>query len=254
MQERLIESVPHKVAVMGGRSVGESVECCACGLYGLCRVAGLESSSPVLIDAVVKRSEAVAAGDSLFADQDAPREIVAVKSGAFKASVRSGGAEERIVGFFLPGELIGMESVTGGTCPYTVEALKPAHVCRLNLARLHRFEPRHSEFQRQLILALGRQLHSSQDTSLLLGATTAEQRMALFLLGLSTRLLQHGLQGGRFKLPMSRRDIASYLGLAMETVSRVFKRFHARGLIAVRARDVALLDMRQLREAAGLGA
>ena len=108
------------------------------------------------------------------------------------------------------------------------------------------------EFQYQLIRALGSQVRTLQAVPLLMGAKSAEQRMALFLLGLSSRFREHGFPWREFRLPMSRQCIADYLGLAMETVSRIFRRFHARDLIAVRSRQISLLDMAGLREVAGL--
>jgi CRP/FNR family transcriptional regulator len=103
------------------------------------------------------------------------------------------------------------------------------------------------------VLALGRQLRTGYSVPLLLGAKSAEQRMALFLLGLSSRFIEHGLPGRSFRLPMSRQCIADYLGLAMETVSRIFKRFDSRALIAVHSRQLSLRDMGMLRVIAGLG-
>ena len=230
----------------------QAVECRCCGLYGICRVAGLETSAPALLDEVVNRRETVPAGQRLVAAGKSFAEIIAVRYGAFKVTAILTSGEEQVVEFHLPGELVGLESLGSGYATYEVVALEESSVCRFNLLRLHRFGHRIGEFQQQLIQALGSQTRQDKWVPLLLGAKNAEQRMALFLLGLSSRLTERGFPGQRFRLPMSRSHIASYLGLAMETVSRIFKRFHAQGLLEVRARRIALCDMDALQAVAGV--
>jgi len=252
MEAGQTEQSPHKARQPRRRTRAQSVECQRCGLYELCRVAGLESDSPSLLDKLVSRREEVATGTQLMRAGHTMDEIIAVRAGAFKASVKLAGDEEQVVSFVMPGELMGLEVLAGSQYPYTIEALVPSSICRFRLSRLHLLEHRMGEFQQQMIRALGYQNRIALGAPLMMGARTAEQRMALFLLGLSSRLSEHGFQGLHFRLPMSRHCIANYLGLAMETVSRVFKRFHARGLIAVRAREVSLVDVPQLREVAGI--
>ncbi|MFO7594484.1 MAG: helix-turn-helix domain-containing protein [Pseudomonadota bacterium] len=212
----------------------------------------MHESSSELIDEVVSRREAITAGQLLVKAGEPLEQIIAVRSGALKVSLDLEGEEEQIIGFVLPGELMGLEALTGERYPYVVEVLEPGSICRFNLSQLDRLEGRKGEFQQQLILALGHQARSWQSVPLLMGAKNAERRVALFLLGISSRLVAHGFPGQRFKLPMSRYCIANYLGLAMETVSRVLKRFQARGLVEVSARRICLSNLEQLRTIAGI--
>lgn len=235
-----------------GGKTSRAIECSFCGLYGMCRVAGLESPYPGEIDEVLSRREMVAAGQPLVPAGTPVEEIVAVRSGAFKAVTVLGNGDEQVVDFLLPGELAGLEALGPGHAVHEVVALEDSSVCRFKLSRLLRFGSRMGEFQQQLILALSGQNRRDSWVPLLLGARSAEQRMALFLLGLSSRLDAHGLPGQRFRLPMSRSHIANHLGLAVETVSRIFKRFHEQGLLEVRARRVALSNMQGLRAVAGV--
>lgn len=236
-----------------GKGLGaKAIDCRSCGLHGLCRIAGLDEQDQTLIDRVVTRRKEVAAGRKLLRAGQKLDAVIAVRSGAFKVSTRLKGAEEQIVGFVLPGELLGLEALGGARYPYDVEALEGSSICRFSLAQLHLLESRLDDVQQQLILAMGRQARIGQTVPLLLGAKNADQRIALFLLGLSSRLMEHGFSGRQFRLPMSRYCIASYLGLAMETVSRVFKRLHAGGVLNVRARQIEMVDMQQLRMIAGL--
>ncbi|MCW8840646.1 MAG: helix-turn-helix domain-containing protein [Gammaproteobacteria bacterium] len=224
-----------------------AVECCSCGLFGLCKVAGLDEPQSDTFDQIVSTREEVPSGARLLTPRRRLDTLIAVRSGAFKLSTRPDGTQEQIVGFALPGELIGLEALSGSAYPFSVEALEASSVCRFNLTSMQLSQQHMAEFQQQLILALARQARAAQNIPMLLGAKNAEQRLALFLLDISSRLSEHGFPGQRFRLPMSRQSIANYLGLAMETVSRVFKRFHARGIIDVRARHIALADLEQLR-------
>lgn len=228
------------------------VACKECGLYGLCRVAGLEAKPEPVFEQVVSRREKVAAGAQLLSSGCVPGEIIAVHSGAFKASSRMANDREQVNEFILPGELIGLELLDGGPGGSVVEALEPSRVCRFRLSRLHLLAASMDAFRQQLIRALVQRNRIALKAPLMMGACKAEQRLALFLLGLSERFETHGFPAAEFRLPMSRGCIANYLGLAMETVSRVMKRFHSRGLIGLRSRQVSLVDIPRLREMAGL--
>lgn len=232
-----------------GRQVS-AVECSNCGLYGLCRVAGLDAPTPDLIDEVVTRQETIASGQHLVTAGQPFAEIVAVRSGAFQTTTQLASGEEQVIDFFLPGELIGLDAVGGGSYPHKVEALGESSICRFKLSRLHLLKHHVGEFQQQLIRALSRKSRRDQWAPLLMGAKNAEQRMAMFLLFLSSRYTEHGFHGLKFRLPMSRQHIADYLGLAMETVSRVLKRFHTQGIVSVHARSIALCNVEELRAVA----
>jgi CRP/FNR family transcriptional regulator len=82
---------------------------------------------------------------------------------------------------------------------------------------------------------------------MLLGKRSAEERLASFLLSLSNRYHQRGLSATEFNLPMSRQDIGNYLGLAIETVSRLFANFQERGMVQVNRRRVVITDLARIR-------
>lgn len=228
------------------------VECESCGLYGMCQVAGLEAPVPDLLDEIVGRREPVAAGDDVITAGAPFGEIYAVKSGSFKTYVTMANGERQIIDFYFPGELMGLEGMSAGVYPHAVEALEASSVCRLDFSKLHLLGARLGDFQQQLIAALSRRARQDQWVPLLMGAQNAEQRTATFLLSLSSRFAEHDLPSLRFKLPMSRHDIANYLGLAVETVSRMFQRFQSMELLEVHGRHVELRDLDALRVIAGL--
>lgn len=228
------------------------VECESCGLYGMCQVAGLDAPVPDLIDEIVGRREPVGVAQNVIAAGTPFGEIYAVKSGSFKTYVTMANGDQQIIDFYFPGELMGLEGLSEGTYPHTVEALEASSVCRLDFAKLELLGERLGEFQKQLINALSKRARQDQWVPLLMGAQNAEQRTATFLLSLSSRFAEHELPSVRFKLPMSRHDIANYLGLAVETVSRMFQRFQSMELLEVHGRHVELRDIDALRVIAGL--
>lgn len=248
LEQQACQTKPYR----SSRKVHNTVECESCGLYGMCKVAGLERAGNDIFDEIVVRREQVASGQQIVTRGTAFDEIFAVKSGAFKTYTTLANGKEQIIDFYFPGELIGLEGIAGQRYPHNVDALESSSICRLSFSSLHLLKERQDDFKQQLIRALSMRTMLSQWVPLMMGAQNAEQRTATFLLSLSTRLAEHELPSIRFKLPMSRHDIANYLGLAVETVSRMFQRFQSMSLLEVHGRHVELRDVPGLHAVAGL--
>jgi CRP/FNR family transcriptional regulator len=107
------------------------------------------------------------------------------------------------------------------------------------------------ELRRSMMRTMGRELRDDQQMLMLLSRKTAEQRIATFLLKLSSRYQARGYSATQFRLTMSRNEIGNYLGLAVETVSRIFTRFSSAGLVRVEGKEIELLDLEALNEASG---
>jgi CRP/FNR family transcriptional regulator len=230
---------------------GAEVACDDCGLFGICLVAGLDEPDLDLLDRVIERRQVVARGDSLFRAEQPFEAVYAVKSGSFKTYVGAGADEAQVVGFHLPGELLGLDALKHGRYSTTAEALEAGSVCQLRFGDLERLGERFPQFQEQLIEAMSEQLLHGQRLAVLSGKQTAEERLAAFLCNLSERLAGRGLSGVEFRLAMSRQDIADYLGLAVETVSRTFKRFQARGWLSVSGKHLCLRGLSELEALSG---
>ncbi len=228
------------------------VACQQCELHGLCRGLGLGSSDETCLQRVVSRRLPVAKHELLYPANAPGDAVFAVKSGTFKSVVALADGSEQIVDFHYPGELIGLEGVAAGHYGFAVRALTPSGVCRMRIDDLPLAPEEQLQFQRRLAEALSRKAHHSHSSFLLIGAKGAEQRLATFLIGVSERLSVRGLPSRRFRLPMGRHDIANYLGLAVETVSRTFTRFQNDGILTLRARDTRIVDMQRLRDLARL--
>jgi CRP/FNR family transcriptional regulator len=156
-------------------------------------------------------------------------------------------ADDRVVGFYFAGELVGVEGLADQRYASTLRALEPGQVCVLRLDRVGQAHRSEQLVQQALIEMLSREVAVNQQLMSALVRQNAEQRVAAFLLSLSERLSRRGFDAERFNLRMSRGDIGSYLGLARETVSRLLTRFQQQGLICMRSKQIQLTDAERLR-------
>ena len=228
------------------------VECISCGLYNLCQLAGLDDVDTSTLDTVVSRKKKISKDQILFDAGEEFRGIFAVKSGTFKTVIPLTGDRAQIVDFHIPGELIGLDAINAETYLHRVVAAENSSICEMDLEVLKKLEGKFTDFQASLILALARKVRLDQHQALLISAKSAEQRLAVFLTGLSSRLQMHGLPTNQFRLPVSRKEIANYLGMATETVIRTFKAFEQKGLIETQARNIKLIKNKELIKLASL--
>ncbi len=217
-------------------------------MYALCRIAGLDDTDSQLLDRIVARRQPVAKGQVLFRAGDPFTTVYAVKEGAFKSTLSMEEEQAQVVEFHFPGELIGLEAISRGRYQHTTEALESGSVCAMGFDNLDLLGDRFAEFQGQLIQQLGGQLAQDRWSAMLARRCTAEERLAGFLVSVGERLTRRGFSAEQFRLPMGREDIASYLGLATETVCRLFRRFQADGLLFIRGKHTRLRDPQALRE------
>lgn len=223
------------------------VACSHCDFYGFLDV--LEPFKETgLFEQILKRQQPVAKGENLFRSGQPFHTGYAVTSGSFMSYKLLENGEEQIVGFHYPGELFGLDALKTGYYEYSTRALEPGNVCELDFKGFHLLGEGYAEAQQKLIQVLSAQILEAQRQSLLAARQSAEERLAAFLVDLSNRLTARGYQGMELKLSMSRQEIANYLGLAVETVSRMFKRFEAQGLLTASGKKVSLLDKNALAE------
>lgn len=225
--------------------------CSSCCLKGVCLPCDLGNSDLHRFDQIATAKRRVARGASLYHNGDDFESLYAVRSGAFKTVGVSRHGDEKVTGFHLPGELLGLEAISSARHGYSAVALEDSEVCAIPFAQLEQLALSMPALQHQLLRLLSGDISRDQGLMLLLGSMSAEQRLAAFLLSLSRRHLRLGFSATRFVLRMTREEIGNYLGLTLETVSRLFSRFQREGLVAVQQRDVELRDGGRLREMVG---
>lgn len=224
--------------------------CAHCSLQQLCLPAGISAEELQRLDDIVRRRRPVERGERLFRPGDAMNAVYVARDGAFKTVTISEEGEEQVVGFHLPGELIGLDALGAGEHRCEAVALTTANVCEVPFDQLANVASQIPGLQQQLLRVIGQSVGRDQDHVGMLVRRQAGERIALFLHGLSERFRNIGQSGAQFKLPMSREDIARYLGLALETVSRGFSKLQEDGVIAVVGRRVEILDMAELNRLA----
>ncbi|ELX08476.1 transcriptional regulatory protein btr [Janthinobacterium sp. HH01] len=176
--------------------------------------------------------------------------IFNIRKGSFKVLRAAPCGPAQIIGFALAPDFLGLDALDSRQYANTVVALEDSEVCSINWNR-HAFEGRRRPVMRASLHALlSREIRREQRAALMLRNTQAEQRMADLLLSLSQRRAEYGHEPEQFRLPMSRCDIASYLGVTAECVSRLLLNFKQRALFELRRRDIKLLDMPTLHHLA----
>ncbi|WP_374474124.1 helix-turn-helix domain-containing protein [Arenimonas sp.] len=220
--------------------------CAQCSLHVLCLPAGIGSSDLQQLDEIVRARRPLARGDTLFRAGQPLGSLYVAREGAFKTVAIDSEGEQQVVGFHLPGELMGLDAMGQGRHACEAEALTQATVCEIPLSQLESICRQIPGLQHQLLRIIGQGINRDQSHLEMLGRKQAHERVALFLHGLSERYKLLGLPGEMFTLPMSREDIASYLGLVIETVSRTLTKLQDDGIIAVRGRQLKILDRERL--------
>jgi CRP/FNR family transcriptional regulator len=229
------------------RSVARAACGEACPRYANCLLSGLCAETRQRLEQLIGRPKILHRGERLFSAGAAGDSLYLINSGSFKAHVDSDGGDEQITGFHFTSDLLGFDALESGRHSHTVEALETASVCRVPYAALQQIADSDLQLHRAILNRLSRQLGNEHQTIFMLGRMSAEQRLAQFLLGLSHVMQASGCLADRISLSMPRHDIANYLGLALETVSRLLHRFQNSGLLQVAHRDVRLLNMDGLR-------
>ena len=217
--------------------------CTTCAFSHACLSQGMDKSALMDLHVLVEHVGPYHAGDVLFREGDPFEAIAAVRAGTVKTSVTDRDGNEHVQGFHFPGEVIGLNAIDGFRYPCDAVALDTVMLCRFSFPKISVLAARVPGLQRELFRLLSRDIGRA---ALLAGDWTADQRVAAFLVGMSRRLAARGFSDSRFQLTMARTDIANYLRLAPETVSRVLRRMQDEGLLTVERRDVCLLDRERI--------
>jgi CRP/FNR family transcriptional regulator len=217
--------------------------CATCNLRELCLPGTLCAEDLARAENLVYARRRVKRGETLFQAGAEFSSIYAIRSGFFKTSVVDGEGREQVTGFFMIGELIGMEGIGAGAYNASATALEDSEVCVMPFSLLEEMARDIPALQRGLHSVLAREIVRDHGVMMLLGSMRAEERLATFLINLSRRFVRRGYSASDFHLRMTREEIGSYLGLKLETVSRLFSRFQEERLIAVEQKHVRILDI-----------
>ncbi len=212
---------------------------------------GLSAQDVATVDTLVSERLRLKKGETLCRQGELLGAIHAVRTGTLKTQIALPDGREQITGFHLPGEIIGLDGIGDLQQQSTAIALEDSEVCVIPMTDLENMAHSLPSLQQQFHRILSHEISQDHNHLLSLGSMRSEERLANFLLNLATRYSQRGYSGAEFNLRMSREDIGSYLGMQIETVSRLFSRFTEAGILQINLRHVKLVDVEALNEIAG---
>ena len=228
------------------------VNCTECRLKGICLPIALEAEDIERLDNIIQRSKPLRKGEHIYRESDPFGSVFAVRSGSVKAYKITGDGKEQITGFYFPGELLGVDGIAHNSHTVSAKALETAAVCEIPFKRLEELSTKLPSLQRHFFKLMSKEITQDQQLITLLSKNSAEQRIASLLLSISARTARLKLSATSFRLPMSRTDIGNYLGLTVETVSRIFSRFQKAELLKVENKEIRMLDIEKMRKMAGI--
>ena len=243
----------HNLATKGNMDIlRRKVSCETCSVNQLCIPNALSRDEVVRLDTIISRGTPIQKGEFLNQAGDKFKHINAVSSGSFKSYTLSEDGVINITGFYFPGELIGLDAINTGKHTSFVKALETSSVCAVPFDQLEDLSGDISNLRKQMLRIMSKEIMDDQELLLLLSRKNAAERMAAFLLSLSLRFKQRGFSSTSFNLTMTRSDIGNYLGLAIETVSRLFSQFQKNKIMKVSDKLIEITDLDSLMKLAGV--
>ncbi|MHB0776314.1 fumarate/nitrate reduction transcriptional regulator Fnr [Halomonas sp. WWR20] len=217
--------------------------CQTCSLSSLCLPLALALEDMSQFDAIIQRRAPLKKGEVLFRQGTPFMSVYAVRSGSLKQVTTDSTGEEQLTNFYLPSELVGLDGIDEQKYLGSVIALETTTVCEIPFDRLDVLSEKLPQLRNQLYRSMSKEMRDDRRMMRLLSRKTADERLANFFTTLSMRFRRRGYSPYSFRLSMSRADIGNYLGLAVETVSRILSRFQQQGLVSVQGREVHVLDL-----------
>jgi len=224
-----------------------NISCGDCRLGELCLPIALDAAEISRLDEIVKRGRPLKKGDYLYRQGDNFKAIYAIRAGSFKAFRTAREGVEQVTGLYLPGEIVGMDGISSNHHDSSAIALETGSVCEIPFSQLEDLSSKIPSLQGRFFRLMGQEISKDQQMMTLLSSNSAEERVAALLLSISTRNFRRKLSPAQFRLPMTRAEIGSYLGITLETVSRIFSRLQKQKIIEVDNKEINVLSMDNLK-------
>ena len=231
-----------------------SINCQHCGFSQLCLPFSLNDSELNRLDDIIQRKKPLHKADMLFEAGQPQRCLYAIRTGSFKTFTLTEQGEQQITGFHLPGDIVGFDALSNQLHPSYAEALETAMVCEIPLPNLETLLDQLPRLRQQMMRLMSEDIQADQQMMLLLNRKTAEQKLATFLSQLAQRYASRGFSASEFRLTMTRSDIGNYLGLTVETISRLLSKLDKEQLIQVNGKLISINDKTALSKLGALTA
>lgn len=233
--------------------VSSNLNCQSCSLSQLCLPFNLNNTELDKLDSIIQRKRPLQKRQRLFESNQPLKALYAVRSGSFKSFTLTESGEEQITAFHLPGEVIGFDALGDAKHPGFAQAMETSMVCEIPYQTLDRLAGDLPRLRQQIMRLMSDEIRQDQSMLLLLNQRTAEQRLAYFIHSLGARFQRRGFSAQEFRLTMTRSEIGNYLGLTIETVSRLLSKMQKNGVIEVSGKLIKITNPDMLSQLIGNG-
>lgn len=204
------------------------------------------------LEALIYVRKRIKTGATLYHNGSHFHAVYAVKSGFIKTENLHDDGRAQITGFYMSGEILGFDGIASESHVCTATALEDSEVCVIPLDRIEHFNSELNALKHHIYKLMSREIVRDHTIMMLLGSMHSEERVAAFLLNLSHRFYLRGYSANNLMLRMKREEIGSYLGMKIETVSRIFTKFQEQGILEVHQKNILILDINGLKKTIGL--
>ncbi|MGB2079935.1 MAG: FNR family transcription factor [Vibrio sp.] len=234
------------------QSGGCAIHCQDCSISQLCIPFTLNENELDQLDDIIERKKPVQKGQEIFKAGDDLKALYAIRSGTIKSYTITEQGDEQITAFHLAGDLIGFDAINADNHPSFAQALETSMVCEIPYDTLDELAGKMPKLRQQIMRLMSSEIKGDQEMILLLSKKNAEERLAAFLYNLSSRFSARGFSPREFRLTMTRGDIGNYLGLTVETISRLLGRFQKADILAVKGKYITINNHDELKRLAGI--
>ena len=218
-------------------------QCATCAMRSACMPQTLNAEELTRFDAIVSATRLVKRGDAIYRADDPFQSIYAIRAGSFKTVVMHRDGREQVTGFHLAGEVLGLDGVCTERHSSDAIALEDSSVCIIPYALLESLCGESKRLQQQVLRMMSGEIVRESSLMMLLGTMSAEQRVASFLLSLSNRMKARGYSAAEFNLRLTREEMGNFLGMKLETVSRMFSKFQREGLVQTHGKQIRIVNL-----------
>ena len=243
--------IPEKRIIRRIQSGGCAIHCQDCSISQLCIPFTLNEHELDQLDNIIERKKPIQKGQTLFKAGDELNRSMLSALAPSRAIPSPNRVMRQITGFHLAGDLVGFDAIGTGHHPSFAQALETSMVCEIPFETLDDLSGKMPNLRQQMMRLMSGEIKGDQDMILLLSKKNAEERLAAFIYNLSRRFAERGFSPREFRLTMTRGDIGNYLGLTVETISRLLGRFQKSGMLAVKGKYITIENGEALAVLAG---
>ncbi|MCZ5678216.1 FNR family transcription factor [Escherichia coli] len=242
--------IPEKRIIRRIQSGGCAIHCQDCSISQLCIPFTLNEHELDQLDNIIERKKPIQKGQTLFKAGDELKSLYAIRSGTIKSYTITEQGDEQITGFHLAGDLVGFDAIGSGHHPSFAQALETSMVCEIPFETLDDLSGKMPNLRQQMMRLMSGEIKGDQDMILLL-SKKMPRNVWLHSSTTCPVVLPNAASPREFRLTMTRGDIGNYLGLTVETISRLLGRFQKSGMLAVKGKYITIENNDALAQLAG---